>query len=124
MIDPVAARQQLADAVTSAGLPCLPYEPDNASPPIAFVDQMHYDYETPVSFAIPAMCRAVIVTCGQRNDRQGSLSALESLTDPIVDALQTIPDLSMRDVISGNTEIGRAVMPAVSYVVEFPPPCT
>lgn len=124
MIDLGAARQQLAGAVSTANIPCLPYPPDNPAPPIAFVDSLVVNYGAPLSFTAPATCTAVIVVCGQRYDQAAAMAMLEADVGPIVDAVKLLPGVTVENVASGTTEIGATTLPAVSYTVTFPAPCT
>lgn len=116
-----AARQQLAEAVTAAGLECTPYPPDSLAPPAAFVDTLTVDYTSGAgwSFCDSGDATAAIVTCAQRNDRAGSQSMLEGLVPDTVRTLTGIPGLRVLAVGSGTTDISGSTLPAVIYTVGF-----
>lgn len=123
-LDLHTARQALAAAASTPDVPCLPYTPDNPSPPIAFIDALTVDYGTPMTFGAPATCRAVIVACRQRHDRVAATAALEADIGPVRAALeQAVEGLSVGAVTSGTAEIGKTELPAVSYALTFPLPC-
>ena len=121
-MDLAAVRDALADAVSAGGITCLPYEPDNPMPPIAFIDTLTLDYASPVSYRLPSTGTAVVIACGQRHDRAGSVALLESMVGAVVEALLDLPGAKITGIASGTTEIGRAELPAVSYTVQFPTP--
>lgn len=112
------AREALAAAVTGAGLHCLPYPPDNPSPPIGWVDQLGIDYGTATTFNLAPVI-ATVVTCGLRNDRTNTTTALEALVGTTVAALRALPGVQVASVQSGETEIGKTELPAVIYTVRF-----
>src|SRR6188768_4168665 len=87
------ARHYLADAVTGAGLECLPYPPDSTNPPIAFVDTITVDLETGAgwTFCLAGSATATITSCAQRNDKAGSTQGLEDFVDVALKALGDIP---------------------------------
>ena len=124
MIDLDAARQQLADTITAAGVTCLPYTPDNPAPPIGFVDSLHLGFANPATFNAPPTCTAVVITCGQRYDRAAAVAILEAAIGPVVEALEALPGLEVDTVMSGTVDIGAATLPAVSYTLTFPAPTT
>lgn len=112
------ARAALAGAVTGAGMHCLPYPPDNPSPPIGWVDQLGIDYSTATTFTLAPVV-ASIVTCGLRNDKAATTSTLESLVGPVTRALHDLPGVQLVTAQSGETEIGNTELPAVIYTVRF-----
>lgn len=115
------ARAFLAQAVTSAGLECLPYPPDSTTPPIAFVDSLAVDYEpgSGWSFCETGMATATITSCGQRNDKAGAMQSLESMIAPALAKLHAIPGVRVSAVQSGTADVGGAELPAVLYTVTF-----
>lgn len=121
-MDLAAARAAIAGQVSSAGAPCLPYPPDNPSPPIAFIDTLSLDYASGQSFGLPSAGTAVVVACGQRHDMPAATAGLESAAGGVVAALHALPGLRVTGVRSGVATIARTELPAVSYTVEFPVP--
>ncbi len=113
-----AARQALAQAVTDAGLDCLPYPPDALNPPIAFVDQLDISYDTMTSYTLAPVV-ATVVTCGQRHDKTAATELLEGGVGPVVGGLRGLPGVRVVGVRSGQIEIGSTELPAVVYTVTF-----
>jgi hypothetical protein len=115
------ARAHLAEAVTAAGLECLPYPPDSVTPPIAFVDTITVDFEAGAgwSFCMTGMATATITSCAQRNDKAGATKGLENLVNPAVAALYGIDGVRVSAVQSGVADIGGTELPAVVYTVQF-----
>jgi hypothetical protein len=117
------ARTALAAAVTSGGLECLAYPPDNPSPPIAFVDDLGMDFSGQLgggtTFCMPGTAVATIVTIAQRNDRAGSMQFLEGLIPGVLQALQDTPGVRVATANSGQTTVGGVEVPAVVYSVQF-----
>ena len=115
------ARRFLADAVTGAGLECLPYPPDSTMPPVAFVDTITVDLETGSgwSFCLSGSATATITSCAQRNDKAGSTRGLEDFIAPALDALGQIPGVRVITIQSGSADIGGSELPAVVYTVQF-----
>ena len=114
------ARRYLAEAVTGAGLECLPY-PDSTNPPIAFVDSIAVDLETGSgwSFCLAGSATATITSCAQRDDRAGSTQQLEDFADQALKALGDIPGVRVTAVQSGAADISGKKLPAVIYTVQF-----
>ena len=113
------AREALAQAVGAAGIVCTAYPPDAPTPPVAFVDALSIDYQTPTGFCLMGMAQATIVTLAQRNDRQGSTQYLEALVGPITEILSDIAGLKLVSASSGVTQVAGNDIPAVVYTVQF-----
>lgn len=116
------ARTALADAVTGAGLECLPYAPDTLSAPLAFVDEVALNFESGFaggSFCLPAQATAAIVMTAQRHDRPGSTQYLETLLTDVLDALHAIPGVRVTAATSGSLSIDGQGIPATTIAVQF-----
>ena len=115
------ARQQLADAVTAAGLVCTPYPPDSLAPPAAYVDAVSVDYGSGQgwSFCAQGLAQASVVAVAQRNDRAGSTQTLEDLVPSTLTGMEAIDGVRVLAVESGSAEISGTTLPAVIYTVEF-----
>ena len=115
------ARKALAHAVSGAGIDCTPYPPDALAPPAAYVDSVSVDYSsgTGWSFCAQGLAQATVVAVAQRNDRAGSMQALEDLVPAILSGVEGIKGVRVLAVESGSSEIGGATLPAVIATVEF-----
>ncbi len=125
MTTPAEARTALAAAVTTAGVQCLAYPPDNPAPPAAFVDSVAVDFTIDSgfiggSFCAPGAGTASVVVLAQRHDRQGSIAYLEGLIAPILDELQALRGLQLVSATSGSIPVGGQDLPAVVITVRFP----
>ena len=117
------ARQELADAVTAAGLQCLAYPPDNPAPPLGYVDDVLVDFTGSLngvgSFCLPGQATATVVTLAQRNDRPGSMAYLEALMPAVLNGLYALPGIRIVATSSGQLSLGGTDLPAVTYTVQF-----
>jgi hypothetical protein len=116
------AREALAFAVSDAGLTCLPYPPENPSPPLGFVDDLAMDFTGGGgfgTFCLPGSATATIVTIALRNDRAGAMQYLEGLIGPILEALYAIQGVRVVSAGSGQMSVGGQDLPAVTYTVSF-----
>jgi len=116
------SRTELANAVTAAGIECLPYPPDAPAPPLAFVDNLTMDFTANTyaqSFCVPGLVTATIVTIAQRNDMPGSTNYLEGFIPAVLDSLFGIAGLRIVSAQSGQANVGGQDLPAVVYVVQF-----
>lgn len=110
-----SVRVQVAEAVTAAGIPCVPYSPDSPVPPVSWVDSMSLDYQTAASFCIESEITFTIVTSAQRNDRAGGTKRLEALIPEITQRVEKLGAVRTIAVNSGSTTIGSTDVPAVLY---------
>jgi hypothetical protein len=123
MADLDEARQALSEAVSGSGLACLPYPPENPSPPLAFVDDISVDFTGGAFgtgyFCLPGSATATIVTLAQRHDRTASMQFLEGKMPAILSALSAIPGLRILAAGSGQMNVGGQDLPALTYTVSF-----
>lgn len=117
------ARQALAASVAQAGMSCLPYPPDNPSPPIAFVDDLVIDFTgtgmAAGSFCKPGLASATIVSTALANDRTGSTRYLEGMVDSVLTEFNKVPGVRVIAASSGQITLGGQEIPTVTYTVQF-----
>ena len=117
------ARQALSASVALAGLPCLPYPPDNPSPPIAFVDDVVIDFTgtgmAAGSFCKPGLATATVVSTSLANDRTGSTKFLEGMVDLVLTEFNKVPGVRVIAAASGQITLGGQEIPTVTYTVQF-----
>lgn len=115
------ARDQLAAAVTAAGLDCTAYPPEAPSAPASWIDSVAVDYAAGggFSFCYGGAARATILSVGQRHDKAGASYTLEAAIPAVITALETIPGVRVETVDSGTAQVAGQDMPAVIYSVAF-----
>jgi len=110
-------RDLIADALTLAGVICLPYPPDTAGLPIAFLDAVQLDFAEPGTFCGTTTMKSSLMHLCARNDMSGGLDILEGSIGKVVETVEGITglDVSVTGAMSGTTSLDGADVLAVTY---------
>lgn len=117
------AREAIAAAVTTAGLPCSPYRIDTADAPAAWVATVDVDFtDGPAgtgAFCVAGMAVAAVALVAQRHDLAAASAYLEDLAPRVVAALDAVGGLQLLGDVDGTLTVGGQEMPAHVITVRF-----
>ena len=115
------ARAALAEAVTSAGIECAAYSPENMNAPGAWIDSVTVDYSQGAgfSFCTSGLASAQIVAVAPRHDRAASRQWLEDIAPAIRSAVEMLPGVLVASLEEPEADIGGTSLPALVLTVRF-----